>query len=112
LAVGYSNGANIAAAVLLLKPEALAGAVLLRATSPFPERPPGVGPIGKPVLILSGRRDPLVAAEGAARLAAMLEETGALVQHEIVPAGHELSPADVNIARDWVAAHAADTTQT
>jgi phospholipase/carboxylesterase len=110
LAVGYSNGANIAAAVLLLKPDALAGAVLLRATAPFPERPPSVGPIGKPILILSGRRDPLVAAAGAARLTAMLEETGALVQHETVPAGHELSPADVNIARDWVAAHAADTT--
>jgi len=102
LALGYSNGANIASAVMLLRPEALAGAVLLRAMAPFAERPSGPGPDGRPVLILSGSRDPLIPAEGAARLAAMLEQAGARVQHETVPAGHELSPADVNIARQWL----------
>ena len=106
IALGYSNGANIASAVMLLRPEVLAGAVLLRAMAPFATRPAGPGPDGKPVLILSGSRDPLIPSEGAARLAAMLEQAGARVQHRTVAAGHELSPVDVNIARQWLQSHA------
>src|ERR1700677_2793899 len=71
IALGYSNGANVAAAILLLRPQALAGAILLRATLPLPETPPvdlGV----KPVMIISGARDPMMSLEGAARLAAVL----------------------------------------
>src|SRR5882762_5959864 len=57
MAVGFSNGANIAASLLLLRPEVLAGAVLLRATLPFePEVPPALA--GRPVFIAAGRADP------------------------------------------------------
>ena len=72
IALGFSNGANIAAALLLLRPDALAGAVLMRAMVPLAE-PPKPDLAGKPVLILSGAADPIVPPENAARLAAQLE---------------------------------------
>ena len=104
IALGFSNGANVAAAVMLLRPDALAGAVLIRAMVPLTEPPPGPPAArldGAPVLILSGDADPLVPAENAARLAAMLEQAGAAVRHETVSAGHNLSQADVALAKTW-----------
>ncbi|UFX43911.1 alpha/beta hydrolase [Bradyrhizobium sp. 41S5] len=102
VAVGFSNGANIAAALLLMKPDALAGAVLLRAMVPLSD-PPKARLDGKPVLILSGQADPIVPAGNAARLSAMLADAGAKVTLRTLPAGHQLSQADVNLARDWIA---------
>jgi phospholipase/carboxylesterase len=101
VALGFSNGANIAAALLLLHPEALAGAVLLRATLPLAD-PPAGKLTGKRVLILSGAADQLVRAEDAARLATVLEEAGAAVRHETVPVGHQLSQADLSLAKDFL----------
>jgi phospholipase/carboxylesterase len=101
VAVGFSNGANIAAALLLLRPEVLAGAALLRAMVPLRD-PPAADLAGRPVLILSGAADPVVPAGNAARLAAMLTAAGAAVRHETVPAGHGLSQADLAIAKDWL----------
>jgi phospholipase/carboxylesterase len=101
VALGFSNGANIAAALLFLRPEALAGAVLLRAMVPLPQ-PPRADLAGRPVLILSGAMDPIVPAENAARLAAQLSEAGAAVTHRVMPAGHGLSQADVRLAKEWL----------
>ncbi len=101
VALGFSNGANIAAALLLLRPEALAGAALLRAMVPF-GAPPAVDLAGKRVLILSGAMDPIVPAENAGRLAGLLERSGALVRHQNLPAGHGLSQADVTIVKEWL----------
>jgi phospholipase/carboxylesterase len=101
IALGYSNGANVAAAVLLLRPEALAGAILLRATSPLSQTAP-VDLTDKPVLIASGARDPMMSPEGAARLASLLRGYGAVVDHRTLPSGHELSQADVALARQWL----------
>ena len=101
VAVGFSNGANIAAAMLLLRPEALAGAALLRAMVPLAEAPQA-NLTGKPVLILSGSADPIVPADNAARLAAMLTEAGAAVDHKVLPAGHGLSQSDLAIAKAWL----------
>jgi phospholipase/carboxylesterase len=101
VALGYSNGANIAAAVLFLRPTVLSGAVLLRSMTPF-ARPPEVKLEGTPVLILSGARDPIIPAANAARLAAALEVAGAVVDHRTLPVGHELSHLDVKIARGWL----------
>jgi phospholipase/carboxylesterase len=106
IALGFSNGANIAAAILLLRPQALSGAVLLRAMSPF-VRPPAAALDGKPVLIVSGSFDPIVPEENAARLAATLTEAGAAVEHRNLPTGHGLSQADLRLARDWFAQHPA-----
>ena len=100
LALGYSNGANIAAAVLLLRPDALAGAILLRAMVPLAE-PPRIELNGQPVLIVSGGQDPIARPDNAVRLADLLRRAGAAVEHEILPAGHALSNLDVALARRW-----------
>jgi phospholipase/carboxylesterase len=101
LALGFSNGANIAAALLMLHPEVLAGAVLIRPMVPLAE-PPAANLAGKPVLMLSGAMDPIVPAENAGRLARQLTAAGAAVEHRILPVGHGLSQADVSLAVDWV----------
>src|SRR4051812_13611063 len=100
VAVGFSNGANIAAAVLALRPEALAGAVLLRAMVPLADAQAG-DLHGKGVLLLSGAADPIVPADNAARLAAILKDAGATVDHRLLPVGHGLSQADVTLAKAW-----------
>ena len=101
VALGFSNGANIAAATLLLRPEALSGAVLLRAMVPLAE-PPAANLAGKPALILSGSMDAMIPATNAARLASLLQKAGADVQHRTLPAGHGLSQADLTITRDFL----------
>ncbi|WP_395673763.1 alpha/beta hydrolase [Inquilinus sp.] len=101
VALGFSNGANIAAAMLLLRPEALAGAVLLRGMVPLSD-PPAAELRDKPVLLLSGELDPIVPADNAARLARMLGVAGAAVTHRILPSGHGLSQADVTTAAAWL----------
>ncbi|TNC44609.1 alpha/beta hydrolase [Rubellimicrobium rubrum] len=101
IALGFSNGANIAAAVLQLRPETLAGAVLLRAMVPLNEAPEA-DLTGIPVLILSGALDPIVPDEKAARLAATLRRAGAVVDHRTLPTGHNLSQADLTLTKAWL----------
>ena len=101
VAVGFSNGANIAAALLLLKPDVLAGAILLRAMVPLSD-PPKAELGGKQVLLLSGQADPIVPASNSTKLAALLSEAGVRVDHKVLPAGHQLSQADVTLARNWI----------
>jgi phospholipase/carboxylesterase len=101
VAVGFSNGANIAAALLMLHPEVLAGAVLLRPMVPLRETPP-VDLAGRPVLMLSGAADPIVPASNAGSLAERLRTTGAAVTHETLPVGHGLSQTDVTQAVTWL----------
>lgn len=101
IALGYSNGANIAAALMLLRPGTLAGAALLRAMVPLSD-PPHPHLSGVPVLVASGTADPIVPASNAARLAAMLRDAGADVTHRTLPVGHQLSRADLTLVRDWL----------
>jgi len=101
VALGYSNGANTGAAILLLRPEALAGAILLRATLPLKETEP-VDLTGKPVFIGTGGSDPMMSPEGADKLAERLQQYGAVVEHRTLPVGHELSQADVSLAKQWL----------
>ena len=98
VALGYSNGANIAAAVLLLHPKTLEGAILLRATTPLAE-PPRPDLSGVPVLILSGLNDPVIPRSGAEKLASALAAAGARVERVELPAGHGLTQADVDAAK-------------
>lgn len=105
IALGFSNGANIAAALLLQRPEVLSGAVLLRAMVPFAEPPPAAI-FDTPVMIASGAQDPIAPPSNAAQLASQLRERGARVDHRIVPAGHGLTQADVNLAAGFVKAAA------
>ncbi|MTW15958.1 alpha/beta hydrolase [Rhodoplanes serenus] len=108
-ALGFSNGANMAAALLALHPGTLAGAVLLRPMvplDPWPAtvpRPVDAARPGTPVLIVSGTDDPLMRPGEAERLAALLRQDGAAVAHHTVRAGHGLTGDDVAIATAWLA---------
>lgn len=102
VAVGYSNGANIAGGLLLLRPETLSGAALLRPMVPLvPPTMPNLG--GKPVLIAAGRQDPIVPAEEAGTLATLLREAGAAVTTSFEDAGHGLTQQTVETTRSWLA---------
>ena len=101
VAVGFSNGANIAAALLLTRPQVLHGAVLLRAMLPFePEPLPDLA--GKPVLLLSGSNDTMISAAGRERLAAVLQAAGADLVYKVLPTGHNLTQNDLNLAAQWL----------
>ena len=100
-AVGFSNGANIAASLMLSRPEALAGAVLMRAMVPFePDQPASL--VGRAALLLSGRQVPIVPAAQAERLASILREGGADVEMAWQAGGHSLTSADVTVATRWL----------
>ena len=99
-ALGFSNGANVAASLLLTRPTALAGGVLLRAMVPFePATLPDLS--GRSVLLSQGRTDPLIPASGAERLADLLGASGADVELVWQPGGHGLTGGDVTVARRW-----------
>jgi len=101
IAVGYSNGANIAAAMLLLRPETFPGAILFRAMVPLTEPPlPDLG--GKRVLICAGRLDPIARVENAERLATLLRKGGTDVTLELQEASHGLVAEDLAAARRWL----------
>jgi predicted esterase len=101
IAVGFSNGANIAGGLLLAHPGAVQGAVLLRPMVPYaPETPPTLA--GVPVLIAAGDHDPFGTPEEIARLGAILESGGAHVTVQRERAGHNLTMDDVEAAREWL----------
>lgn len=102
IAVGFSNGANIAAALLQLRPESLAGAVLLRAMVVLDQPAPAGSLAGKRVLLASGTDDPIVPGDHPARLAALLRAGGATVSLHSSPAGHGLVPSDVAAAKKFL----------
>lgn len=100
-ALGYSNGANIAASLFLLRPESLAGAVLLRPMVVL--EPPAVPDLrGKRLLLLSGRHDPIVPADHPERLAARFRDAGAAVTLRWLDTGHGLTQADFAHAQDFL----------
>jgi phospholipase/carboxylesterase len=92
VAVGFSNGANIASAMLLRRPGLLAGAVLLAAMVPYAE-PPAADLAGTLVIISNGDRDPLIQAGVTQQLAGQLRERGAEVVELPHPGGHQIYPA-------------------
>jgi predicted esterase len=100
-ALGYSNGANIAAALLLLHPRVLAGAVLLRPMVPLvPDLLPDLNSV--PVFIAGGRRDPIVTPEQTGKLAELLRQAGAEVDVHWSQAGHELGAGELTQVKEWL----------
>ena len=101
IAVGYSNGAIMAAALLLTRPSLLRGAILLRPLSPFAEdRPSRLE--GTRVLIIDGADDDRRARGDGLRLAGRLRDAGATVAHHELPVGHSITAQDERIARAWL----------
>ena len=102
VAVGFSNGANIAGSLLLLRPEILHRAVLLRAMVPLVPAPLPSIP-RTPVLVSNGRADPIVSVAETERLVALLNAAGAEVTLVWQQAGHQLVQADPVRVREWLA---------
>lgn len=101
VAVGFSNGANIAASALLLHPGLLRAAILLRPMVPFePDGDPDLSEVG--VFIGAGRSDPLIDPAATERLIEILEGCGASLEVVWNPGGHQLDPAEIPKARDWL----------
>ena len=100
-AAGYSNGANIAAALLLLRPGTLREAVLFHAMVPLvPEKLPELK--GTRVFLSAGQADRLIPPRESERLAALLEEAGTEVRLFWQPGGHGLERAEIEAAREWL----------
>jgi phospholipase/carboxylesterase len=102
IAVGFSNGAIMAAALLLTRPGLLAGAILFRPLSPFrADLPTKLD--GTPILIIDGEKDSRRLPGDGARLAERTIRAGATVTHHVLPVGHSITPLDREIARHWLA---------
>jgi phospholipase/carboxylesterase len=101
IALGFSNGANIAAALLVLNPNLLAGAVLLRAMAPFKVMPQ-VDLTGVNVLLSSGANDNMIPKPESDRLATHLTQSGVTLFHKTLPTGHGLVQADLTLIADFL----------
>jgi phospholipase/carboxylesterase len=102
VAVGFSNGANIASAMLLQRPDVLKGAVLLAAMVPYAE-PPSADLSDTLVIISNGDRDPLIKSEMTRQLASQLRERGAEVVELPHPGGHQIDRAVLPQIRRMIA---------
>jgi phospholipase/carboxylesterase len=103
VALGLSNGANIAGSLLLRRPEVLRGAVLLRPMLPYePDQQPQLA--GTDVLVDAGERDPYSSLDQTERLVQILRDGGATVTVHVEPgAGHGLTQNDLGQAARWLA---------
>lgn len=104
VAVGYSNGANIAGSLLLSHPGVLAGGILLRPMVPFePDTLPDLS--GTHVLLSAGRHDPLIPPPSTERLKTLLEGSKADVTLTWHETGHSLLPREMEQAARWFGQH-------
>jgi predicted esterase len=100
-AAGFSNGANIAAAMLMQRPEVLHEAVLFRAMIPFqPATPPALN--GRGIFLSAGRTDTMIPAPQTEALAQLFGSYGADVTLQWSPGGHGLARGDVDAPRAWI----------
>jgi phospholipase/carboxylesterase len=100
IATGFSNGAIMAAALLLLRPGLLASAIIFRPLSPF-RNAQSASLDGSPVLIIDGEKDGRRLPLDGARLAQRLTRTGGMVSHHVLPVGHSITAMDRDIAKEW-----------
>ena len=101
IAVGYSNGANIGASVLLRRPEVLAGAILFRAMVPFiPDVLPDLSK--KSIILLEGMRDPIVSKQEAESLLKIFNKAHSNVTIKWQGSGHNLTKEDIDSAKEWL----------
>ncbi len=96
IALGYSNGANIALAMLFMQPDILSGAVLLRSMAPFKVMP-SVNLNQKPILLLNGSQDQIIPQAASNQLVSTLQFSNANLTHEILSTGHGLTQTDITL---------------
>jgi predicted esterase len=102
IAVGFSNGANIAASLLLREANLLRRAILFSPMMPFePDHLPILD--GVAVFIAAGRSDPIVPTGQVTRLSDTLEQAGARVTLHWEQGGHAIARTAVQAASAWIA---------
>jgi predicted esterase len=104
IAVGLSNGANVAATILQLRPGVIGGAVLFRPMVVLDQPAVPNSLTGQRVLILSGSHDPIVPNSEPPRLAALLRHGGAEVALHTSAASHGLVAADLAVGARYFSA--------
>ncbi len=101
IVVGFSNGANIAASLLLSNPEIINDAILFRAMVPFtPESPPNLS--GKEILLSAGVFDPIVSKNQTESLLNILQKSNAIVTLKWQQSGHNLTENDILVSKEWL----------
>ncbi|AIF83224.1 putative esterase [Candidatus Nitrososphaera evergladensis SR1] len=102
VAVGYSNGANIATSIMLLRPKTLSAAILFRPMVPLvPDMTPDLSDVN--VFISAGLHDRIVARKETEQLVNLLSKAGAKVVLHWHEGGHELGREEIVAAKDWLA---------
>lgn len=101
IALGYSNGANIAGSTLLLHPGFLAGAILYRPMQPFRTFPDMDQQPHTPLFMSNGLQDPTINTTDTKQYVQGLQEAGLDVQHHFLPTGHNLSQEDLDLSVNW-----------
>ncbi|RZJ69391.1 hypothetical protein [Flavobacterium sp.] len=105
VALGYSNGANIAGSALFLDPKFLAGAILLRPMLPFKKLRPTEKAANVPVFLSSGNQDQTVDLDQIELYSKILSDNGFLVDSELLPTSHNLTKTDLDLAAAWFDRH-------
>ena len=101
VAVGYSNGANIAASLLFLRPESMKMAILFRVMIPLiPDKLPNLSE--KRVFISGGRFDSAIPQKKTIELKELLEKAGAEVKMNWEESTHALVQDEIDKARFWL----------
>ena len=99
--VGYSNGANIAASMLLLRPEIMHAAMLFRSMVPLvPDKLPDLSSVR--IWIGAGDQDPIIPTSETQRLVEILRSAGADVTIRVFHAGHGLTNGEIEIVKQWL----------
>ena len=102
VAVGYSNGANVAASMLLMRPGLVERAILFRAMIPFvPDKVPDLD--GTSVFLSGGRFDSMIPQKKTKELEELLVMAGANVKMNWEDSTHSLTADDVEKAKGWLA---------
>ena len=101
IALGFSSGATVAAALLLLHPNLLAGAILIHPVQSLTQLSQQTL-FGTPVLLLSGAADTIASPAVATALALTLRDQGAMTTEKVVDGGHDLSVSDLSLAYGWM----------
>jgi phospholipase/carboxylesterase len=103
VAVGFSNGANIALATAMLQPQTLDRVIAFSGMYPFADRESPADLAGSRLLILNGEADPMAPPASVSTLIAALHQNGADAEQVLRPGGHGIAPTDLEAAKEWLA---------
>ncbi len=105
VAVGFSNGANIALATALLHPDAVRSAVAFSGMFPLEGRAVDADLSGSSIALFNGQSDAMAPIDSVIRVGSILESRGAEVDRNVREGGHGIHPTEVDGAAAWITSH-------